>query len=133
MELRKAVLKDFRTFNKMYVKFDELFPINPMGKERYQSLVEQGFIYLAEEEKNIVGYAIILRYEDIGVRICHFFVKEKRNKLGSKFYTLLEEEIKKLGFNKIFLLCVTHEATMFWKNNGFTSIDGTEEFFKKLK
>ena len=141
MEMRKATLKDYETFNNMYTIFfardegDESHKIAPMAIEKYQDLVNGEGIYLAILNEEVMGFAILFAYEDVGCEIYNMFIKEKCRGYGAQFYNLLEEEIRESNIDRVFVRIydvVDFRSEKFWWKRGFRSVNGSGELEKWL-
>lgn len=133
MELRLATMEDFEVFNAMYVSFCNIGDSKPMTKQQYEELIQIEGIYFAVLEGEIIGYAIIYAFEDRTAKITRLYIKKRRQGYGSKFYKLLENEIRNSPVKTVYVWCFWEEAEKFWTQMGFKSVNDTEEFFKKLK
>ena len=132
MKLRLANSKDFKIFNDMYTRFVGECTLKSMPKKIYEDYVDKGAIYFAVEKDIVVGYAIVWAYKDGTAEISHFYVTEKRKGYGTKFYKMLELEIREKNLDTVSLYCFWHEAELFWKQMGYRSA-GDEKFYKKLQ
>ncbi len=133
--IREAQRKDFDLFNYFYVRFssdDEKIRLNPMEEERYEYLLERGNIFFFEVDGEAIGYALVNAYDDAKAEIIHFYITDKNKGYGTRFYHMVEKEIRSAGINKITIHVFWEEAERFWKRKGFKSVRGTEEYQKVL-
>ena len=140
MDMRKATLADFETFNQMYTRFfsndgtDHL--ISPMEENVFRDLVEGEGIYLAILDGEIMGFATLFAYEDEGCKIENMYIKDKCKGYGTQFYALLEQEIRDSNIDRVFVHIFEvfdYRSERFWWRRGFRSVEGSGELEKLLK
>ena len=135
MEMRLATAEEFEVFNNMYQDFfleENGQRIPKMPKEKFLELLETESLYFAILNEEIVGYATIFAFEEIGAKIDSIYIKEKGKGYGTKFYKLIEEEIKASDISRIFVYVFAEKPENFWFRNGFRYVAETEEFEKIL-
>ena len=140
MDMRKATLADFETFNQMYTQFfssDGATHLNrPMPEDKYKDLVDGEGIYLAIVDGEVMGFATLFAYEDVGCKIDNMYIKDKCKGYGTQFYALLEQEIRDSDIHRVFVHIFDvfdFRAERFWWRRGFRSVNGTGELEKLLK
>lgn len=110
------------------------FDLTNIGKEFFKESLEDenGIFLIAYDGEKPIGYINgspkpyvyrkkkFLEIENIGV-----IPEYKRKGIGSKLYNALLKEIKKRGFERIYLNCYSQnkEALNFYKQLGFEEID----------
>ena len=133
MEIRLATLKDYDAFNDMYIHFPEDFLLDKMPLERFRPYVTRNTIYLAVEEEEIVGYAIVFSYSNGTADIIQFYVTKKLSGYGKEFYKLLEKEIRTKNIRTVYVQCFQNKKERFWQGNGYLRFRSSDKFFKELK
>ncbi len=137
MEIRLAERNEFEVFNEMYVNFfvdgEKGHRQAPVTPEAYDELLEYECIYFAVQDGNILGFATVYAFEDEGVQISLFYMKEKNKGYGVQFLKLMEKEVRDSGFKRIFVHVFDERPERFWQRQGYMSVNGTEEFEKIFK
>jgi ribosomal protein S18 acetylase RimI-like enzyme len=145
MKIRKANKKDLEEIKNLNtrifinnIKYDkdavEEFAQTDQGAKYFKDALEdkEGIFLIAEEDGQIIGY-INGTKADFSYRKSKYFEmynlgvspSHKRKGIGTKLLDEFTKEVKKRGFQKIYLNCYAKnlEAINFYKASGYQTID----------
>ena len=139
MEVRYGKQEDYPKFKKLHGRFfysglTELRRRITVSKEVFDKLVATESLFLAFEQDELIGYAVVQGYDDGTCKIEEIFISPEcqRRRYGFAFILKIKEQAKKEGFTKIELISVTEETDRFWENCGCVSKDGNDLYETKL-
>ncbi len=130
IKIRQAKKSDNDNIAKLIIKvITEIFGREPTNKDDYEDFMNfyksrDGVIYVAQDNKKIVGSIAIRRENDNSARLRRMYVlKEYRKKgVGEKLFNKVIMFSKKKNYKRIILTTYPEmkDAIKFYEKNGFT-------------
>lgn len=140
MEVRYATWEDYPEFEKLHAQFfyagnSDVRPNITVPANMFIELVITQSMFLAFEQDEMIGYAVMQGYTDGSCKIQEFFIKpsKQRKGFGRQFVEEIKKRAKEEDFSRIELMSATMETDRFWEKCRFLSVGGSDLYILNLE